>query len=253
MRYNMENEVLPRLQQRFKTEAYISKVFVVSGYTESALATHISDFEDNLPEGFGLAYLPSPKLMKLRLFVKGESRRVEFDLQVENLEDLLGTAILAEEDIPIEKILGETLKRKDFTIGVAESCTGGNIAHLLTSIPGASAYFKGGIIAYFNEIKSNVLQVPAPIIEKYGAVSEQVVVEMAKGAQKLLNTDCAIAVSGVAGPDGGTDEKPVGTVWIATAVNDTVIAQRYQLGRYRESNIAGASTVAILQLMEMLR
>ncbi|MDR1808874.1 MAG: CinA family nicotinamide mononucleotide deamidase-related protein [Prevotella sp.] len=253
MRYNMENEIIPRLRQRFESAAYVSKVFLVTGYAESALAIHIADFENSLPEGFGLAYLPSPKIVKLRLFVRGEARRAEFEIQAAKLKELLGKNMLAEEDIPVEKFLSETLKQQGLTIGVAESCTGGRIAHLLTAIPGASACFKGGVVAYFNEIKSNVLQVPASTIQKHGAVSEPVVVEMARGTRKLLGVDCVIAVSGVAGPDGGTDEKPVGTVWVATAVNDRIIARRYGLGIYRESNIAGASNVAMLQLLDMLR
>ncbi|GAB6010876.1 CinA family nicotinamide mononucleotide deamidase-related protein [Viscerimonas tarda] len=252
MRYGMEKEIIPRLQQKYDAEAYVSRVFIVSGYSESALATYLNDFEDNLPEGFGLAYLPSPKLMKLRLFVKGESRRPELESQVEKLEGLLGNDILAEDDISIEKILGERLLEKGLTIGLAESCTGGNIAHLITSIPGASAYFKGGVVSYSNEVKMGVLNVSAVNIEKQGAVSEQVALEMAKGVQKLLNVDCAIAVSGIAGPGGGTEEKPVGTVWIATAVKNKLLAKKYQLGKYREANIAGASNIGMLQLLDML-
>ena len=252
MRYGMEKEVIPRLQKKYDTEAYVSRVFIVGGYTESALATHLTDFEDNLPDGFGLAYLPSLRLMKLRLFVKGESRRLELESQVQKLEGLLGTAILAEDDVSIEKILGDVLLEKGLSIGVAESCTGGNIAHLLTAIPGASAYFKGGVVSYSNDVKCNVLNVPAQTIEKEGAVSKSVVLEMAKGVQILLNTDCAIAVSGIAGPDGGTDEKPVGTVWMATAIKDKIVAQKYQMGKYRESNIAGASNLGMLQLLNML-
>lgn len=252
MRYGMEKEIVPRLQQKYDTEAYVSRVFIVSGYTESGLATYLNDFEDNLPQGFGLAYLPSPRLMKLRLFVKGEIRRIELEEQVRKLEGLLGSNILAEDDISVEKILGETLVEKGLTIGTAESCTGGNIAHLITSIPGSSDYFKGSVVSYSNEVKSNVLNVSASLIEKEGAVSESVVLEMAKGVQALLNVDCSIAVSGIAGPAGGTIEKPVGTVWVATAVNDRVIAQKYQLGKYREANIAGASNLGMLQLLNML-
>lgn len=252
MKYNMEHEIIPRLQEKYNAEAYVSRVFIVGGYTESNLAIHLTDFENNLPEGFGLAYLPSPRLMKLRLFVKGEQRAPELENEVVKLKALLGEAILADKDIPLEKILGERLSEQQLTIGTAESCTGGYIAHLITSISGSSGYFKGSIVSYSNEIKSNVLKVSESNLIEYGAVSEPVVLEMVKGAQKALNVDCAIAVSGIAGPDGGTDEKPVGTVWIATAIKERIEVKRYQLGKYREANIVGASNTAILQLLRML-
>jgi nicotinamide-nucleotide amidase len=252
MRYNMENEIIPRLQQKYNAEAYVSKTLIVVGYTESALATYISDFENNLPKGFGLAYLPSPGVMKLRLFVKGEHRRPELDEQVKKLNGLLGNAILSEKDYPIEKILGERLFEKGLTLGTAESCTGGNIAHLITSIPGSSQYFKGSVVSYSNEIKSNVLNVSTSNLEKDGAVSESVVLDMVKGVQQLLNVDCAIAVSGIAGPDGGSDEKPVGTVWIATAYKNQIVANKYQTGKFREANITRASNLAMIQLLKMI-
>lgn len=252
MKYNMEHEIIPRLQEKYNAEAYVSRVFIVGGYTESNLAIHLTDFENNLPEGFGLAYLPSPRLMKLRLFVKGEQRAPELENEVVKLKALLGEAILADKDIPLEKILGKRLSEQQLTVGTAESCTGGYIAHLITSISGSSGYFKGSVVSYSNEIKSNVLKVSESNLIEYGAVSEPVVLEMVKGAQKALNVDCAIAVSGISGPDGGTDEKPVGTVWIATAIKERIEVKRYQLGKYREANIVGASNTAILQLLRML-
>jgi len=253
MKFNMENEIIPRLQARYNTESYVSKVFVIGGYTESGLAIHLTDFENNLPEGFGLAYLPSFRMMKLRLFVKGEERRPELNKQVEILEGLLGNSILAEEDVPVEKILAKELIERKLTIGTAESCTGGNIAHLITSMAGSSQYFTGSIVSYSNDVKRNVLNVPASYIEEDGAVSESVVTAMAKGAQKLLNVDCVIAISGIAGPDGGTSDKPVGTVWIATIVKDKIVARRHQISKNREANIMGTSNVGMMQLLEMLR
>ncbi|PXV60926.1 nicotinamide-nucleotide amidase [Dysgonomonas alginatilytica] len=252
MKYNMENEIIPRLQSKYNAEAYVSHVLIVGGYTESNLAIHLTDFENNLPEGFGLAYLPSPRLMKLRLFVKGEQRNPELEEEVNKLRILLGDAILAEKDIPLEKIVGEHLSEQGLTLGTAESCTGGYIAHLITSISGSSQYFKGSIVSYSNEIKCSILNVSQSNLNEYGAVSEPVVIEMVRGAQKALNVDCAIAVSGIAGPDGGTPEKPVGTVWIATAIKDKMEVKRYQLGKYREANIVGASNTAILQLLRMI-
>lgn len=252
MKFNMENEIIPRLQSKYSAEAYVSKVFIVVGYTESALAIHLTEWENNLPEGFGLAYLPSPGVMKLRLFVKGEERRHELEEEIVKLYNLLDKAIVADRDIPLEKILGEHLLSSGLTIGTAESCTGGNIAHLITSIAGSSEYFKGSIVSYSNEVKCNILKVSASNIEKDGAVSCWVVTDMAKGAQKALNVDCAIAVSGIAGPGGGTDEKPVGTVWIATAIGERLVAKKYQMGKNRDMNIIRASNTAMMQLLEML-
>lgn len=252
MQYVMENEIIPRLHKTFEPESYIKQVFIVAGYTESALAIYITDFENNLPEGFGLAYLPSLGLMKLRLFVKGEQRRRELKEQVAKLESLLGNSIIAEEDIPLEEILGRRLLKKGLTISTAESCTGGNIAHLITSIAGSSRYFKGSVVSYANETKMNILGVRSQTLDSFGAVSEEVVVEMANGVLDKLNTDCAIAVSGIAGPDGGTDDKPVGTVWICTMYKGNYQARKYQFGKYREANIMRATNTAILQMLNML-
>jgi len=252
MRYNMENEILPRLLDKYSIEAYLKETFIIGGYTESALAIYIADFENNLPEGFGLAYLPSPAIMKLRLFVKGEDRREELEQETKKLENLLADAIIARKDIPIEQILGERLFEKGLSLGTAESCTGGNIAHLITSVPGSSNYFKGSIVSYANNLKESLLGVLPEHIEKEGAVSEIVVREMAKGAQKALNVDCTIAVSGIAGPGGGTDEKPVGTVWIATSYKDKTEARKYTMGKFREANIMRASNSAMLQLLNMI-
>lgn len=252
MRYAMENEVINRLQRHFSAETYIKEVFIVRGYTESNLATFLTDFENNLPQDFGLAYLPSPGIMKLRLFVKGEARRKELITQADKLRKLLGSAIIAEEDISIEKILGNKLLEKQLTLGTAESCTGGNIAHLITSISGSSRYFKGSIVSYSNDVKERVLGVSPEDLEQKGAVSEEVVISMAKGACHMLQVDCSIAVSGIAGPDGGTEDKPVGTVWIATCNKGNIIARKYQMGKYREANIMRSSTIGMLQLLEML-
>lgn len=252
MMYVMEHEIIPRLQDKYQIESYLKKVFIVAGYTESALATYISDFEDDLPQGFGLAYLPSPGIMKLRLFVKGQHRQKELYDQTKKLYGFLGDAILTDRDIPIEKILGERLFEKGLTIGVAESCTGGNVAHLITSIPGSSSYFKGGIVSYSNESKQNLLKVSESSLLNYGAVSENVAEEMVKGAISVLNSDCAIAITGIAGPDGGSEEKPVGTVWISTYCKDQILTKKYGLGKYRTFNIMRASNLAMLQLLSMI-
>ncbi|MDR1091070.1 MAG: CinA family nicotinamide mononucleotide deamidase-related protein [Prevotella sp.] len=252
MRYVMENDILPRLREKYDPEAYLKRVFVVKGYTESGLAVHLTGFEDDLPEGFGLAYLPSPGLVKLRLFVRGEHRLPELEAQERKLKNLLGDAILVEKDVTVEKLLGERLFEKGLTIGTAESCTGGNIARLVTSIPGSSHYFKGSVVSYANEEKINILHVQESALAQHGAVSEIVAVEMAKGAQRILNVDCSISTTGIAGPDGGTEEKPVGTVWICTTCKDSHMVRKYQVGKYREANITRASNLAMLQLLEMI-
>lgn len=252
MKYNMENEIIPRLHTTFSTQAYVYGVLQVVGYGESALALHIEDFENNLPEGFGLAYLPSPRLVKLRLFVLGEERRAEFNVQFSRLKGLLEGSIVSDADIAIEKIVAERLIEKRLTLGTAESCTGGAIASKLTSMAGSSAYFQGAVVSYANDVKVKVLGVNQESIDAFGAVSEQVVLEMSAGLQKLLGVDCAIAVSGIAGPSGGSEDKPVGTVWVATRVKDEVVSTRYRFGKYREANIMGATNIALLQLLEML-
>ncbi|MDR1882401.1 MAG: CinA family nicotinamide mononucleotide deamidase-related protein [Prevotella sp.] len=252
MRYAMDNEIIPRLQAKYDPDAYLKHIFIVKGYTESALAMFIADFENNLPEGFGLAYLPSPGLVKLRLFARGGRRLPELNEQVKKLRDILGDAILAEKDIPVEQLLGERLFEKGLTLGTAESCTGGNIAHMITSIPGSSRYFKGSVISYANEEKENILHVARESLDCFGAVSEVVAIEMAKGAQKVLNVDCTIATTGIAGPDGGTEDKPVGTVWICTTYKDKCVAKKYQSGKFREANIVRATNNGMLQLLEMI-
>lgn len=252
MRYVMGNEIIPRLQAKFDPETYLKEVFIVKGYTESALALYLNDFEDNLPEGFGLAYLPSPGLVKLRLFVRGEHRLSEMNEQGQKLRNLLGNAILTENDVPIEKTLGMRLFERGLSLGTAESCTGGNIAHMVTSVPGSSRYFKGAVISYASEEKVRILGVSQESLDKFGVVSEVVAREMAIGAQQVLNVDCTIATTGIAGPDGGTDENPIGTVWICTTFKNKFLAKKYQLGRFREANIMRASNLGILQLLDMM-
>lgn len=250
MQWGMKNEIIPRLQNRFSLETYLFKVFIIGGYTESNLAIDLADYENNLPKGFGLAYLPSPGIIKLRLFVQGENNRMEFEKQVKLLKEKLGKAILSEDDFSLEKILGLRLKSLGLTLATAESCTGGNISKMITSVPGSSAYFRGAVVSYATEVKASVLGVPSEVIEEYGVVSEEVVLCMARGVSQLLESDCAISVSGVAGPDGGSEENPVGTVWICTKYKDQYEARKYQLGKFREINILRATNYAMLQLLD---
>jgi len=172
--------------------------------------------------------------------------------QLDLLSQLLGNAIVANEDILIEQLLGNLLIASGKTVSTAESCTGGNIAHVFTSLSGSSSFFKGSVVAYANEVKENVLQVNSADIETFGAVSQQVVEQMAVGVRKLLKTDVAIATSGIAGPTGGSDEKPVGTTWIAVCSDDMVVSREFSFGKLREQNILRATQAALLMLKEII-
>ena len=195
-------------------------------------------------------------IIRLRLTGRGQNKiEVESALNDEQakLEAILGDDIFSEEDIPLEVIVGELLKKKNLTVSTAESCTGGSIAARLTSIAGSSEYFNGGIVAYSNEVKMNLLHVSPETLEVYGAVSEQTVIEMVKGAMKALKTDCAVATSGIAGPGGGTPEKPVGTVWIAAGYKNEIRTYRQETNRGRAMNIERAGNNALLILRDLLK
>lgn len=252
MKYNMENEIIPLLQKKYQKEKYIFQNILIKDYTESTLAMYLEDFENNLPKQIHLAYLPSPRLVKLRLFTRGEQNQSTFDSQYDKLCNLLKGYIIARVDLPLETLLSEKLKQMKLTVGTAESCTGGNMSQMITRLPGASEIFKGSIVSYSNSVKINILNVSSELIEKGGVVQEQVVEAMALGAQKALDVDCAIATSGIAGPTGGSEQKPVGTVWICTRVGDKSISVCYQFGNYREANIMSASNAGIIQLLGML-
>lgn len=257
MKWAMETEIIPRLKQKFRQDMYIShRTCWVSGYTESGLAMRLEKFEEELPPFITLAYLPTPGLIRLRLSAYYPDKATEdatMAEQAEKLRTLLKGNVLAEEDKPIEELVGEVLRKKKLTFGTAESCTGGKIAALITSVAGSSDYFVGGIVSYSNKVKHQVLDVSNLSLDTYGAVSRQVVEEMAAGAMKTLNCDCAVATSGIAGPGGGTPDKPVGTVWIAAAWKDTVKSQVFHFGKNREQNIIRAAHMALLMLNDLLK
>ena len=173
--------------------------------------------------------------------------------QADKLKVLLGEYLLAESEDPLQQLLGNTLKDKGMTISLAESCSGGYLSHLLTSTPGASDYFKGGVVSYANSAKMNLLNVKQATLDNHGAVSHQVVEEMAKGAIEAFATDRAIAVSGIAGPDGGTVQKPVGTVWICTICKDSVVSKKYMFGKSRENNIRRSAVMALVQMLRCMQ
>ena len=255
MKNVMSTEIIPRLQNHFKTPVLLHKTVQIYGYGESALALMIADWENELPDFISLAYLPNSRIVKLRLSgISDDMLALEFAInqQIDKLQQILGNAIVAFDDLPMEKIVSEMLKSKGLTLATAESCTGGNIAHQLTLIPGSSEFFKGSVVAYSNEIKTGVLGVSNEDIENYGAVSQTVVEQMAKGIRKLMNTDFAIATSGIAGPTGGTPEKPIGTVWISVCSADTIISHEFRFGTLREQNIIRSTQAALLMLKEII-
>jgi competence/damage-inducible protein CinA C-terminal domain len=252
MRTTMINEIIPRLQEQFQVKEYLRRSYLVSGITESALATRLAEFENQLPAGFSLAYMPYFGFIRLRLSVWGEERKPEIKQQGRKLRQILGDEFVAKSEKTPEALLGEKLRKKHLTVSTAESCTGGFIAHRITVVPGASDYFEGSIVSYDNRIKEALLEVDKKVIEKDGVVSREVVEQMAVNVAGKLKTDCSIAVSGIMGPDGGTKEKPVGTVWICTLCRNEIISREYHVGYSREENIERTAALAILQLMKMV-
>jgi nicotinamide-nucleotide amidase len=217
------------------------------GTFEAKLAEILTDFEKGLPVHIKLAYLPASGVIKLRLTASGPDRKLlsaAINDQVKKLYDTIPEYIYGEDEESLEMVIGRLLKEKTGTVCTAESCTGGEIAHMITSIRGSSAYYKGSVVAYANSIKTQLLKVDEVIIEKDGAVSEKVVVQMAIGARDLFKTDYTVAISGIAGPDGGSETKPVGTVWIAVASEKGVTTENRVFGNDRLINIRRFSLAA---------
>jgi len=255
MKELMNNYVIPIIKEKESDLHIIHKVILTQGLPESKLAEVLENWEADLPKSISLAYLPSPGLIKLRLTAKGDNESVlnkMIQKELLKLENIIPELICGYDSEKLEELIGKILVENNLLLSTAESCTGGNIAHLITSIPGCSEYFKGSIVAYSNEIKQNILSVSKSNIDNYGAVSKQVVEEMAIGVKNLYKTDFAIATSGIAGPTGGTNEKPVGTTWIAIANNDGVYAKKYIFGDQRERNIQRASLTALNMLQKLL-
>jgi len=255
MEWVMSNEVLPRLRSRYNTPTLLHKTVLVVGISESGLAMKLTDWENELHECLKLAYLPSPGIVKLRLsgFLP-DRQELENIIEAElvKLRDLLEGAILAEEDIPVEEVIGRMLKEKGLWLATAESCTGGNIAKQITNVSGSSTYFSGAIVAYQNEVKIQELGVSPETLRDFGAVSQETVEEMAEGVRKKLKTDIGVAVSGIAGPTGATEGKPVGTVWICVCTQDKNISRRFQFGQSRKRNVDLATLNAFAMIKELV-
>lgn len=253
----METSVLSLLKTHFKTPAILHKTIMTTGVPESKLATMLVDWEMALPGNFSIAYLPSPGMVRLRISGIGDSRtglETEMSYLTESLVAIVKDYHFGYDEISLEEKIGQILSESHRSIATAESCTGGNIARLLTRIPGSSSYYKGSIVAYANEIKVKYLDVPELMLNQYGAVSQQVVEQMAKSCLLHFDTDFSVATSGIAGPEGGTIAKPVGTTWIAVASREGVFSQCFQFGEHRERNVVKASLAALNMLrIEVLK
>lgn len=253
MKRMMTDIVIPKLKETFQTPAIYHKVIRTAGIGESMLAEKIADWEKSLPSHIKLAYLPSLNEVKLRLTSIGEDRQAlerETARYVASLEDRAGTFIYGFGEDPLEVVIGNHLKQRKLTLAVAESCTGGFLSHLITSVAGSSDYFLGSMIPYAYDIKMRQLGVKPETLEKFGAVSEQTIIEMANLVRAKFNTDIGVATSGIAGPGGATPEKPVGTVWIAYSDKHQTVAKKLQLTKDRMINIRLASA-AVLNLIRL--
>jgi nicotinamide-nucleotide amidase len=236
----IQTEVIPYILRNFNLPAIVHQTAFTFGQGESQLAEMLKDFEPALPPHIKLAYLPNYGMVKLRLTSQGDNKEQvtkELFPYFQKLQELVKEFLVTNKDEGLEIVMGQLLKEKNKTMATAESCTGGYIAHLITSIAGSSAYYKGSVVSYANEVKENVLGVQHTTLQTAGAVSEQTVIQMVKGALKALNTDFALATSGIMGPDGGSDEKPVGTVWIAVGNNSKTETMKLNLRFDRQRNI----------------
>jgi|SRR5664280_146665 len=255
MKHIMTEVVLPELKERFTSQIIIHKNIMTYGTFESKLAEILTDFESKLPESIRLAYLPASGVIKLRLTATGsefKSLSALIDEQVSKLYKIIPEFIYGEDEESLEMAVGRLLSSLNKTVSTAESCTGGEIAHLITGVAGSSAYYKGSVIAYDNFVKTQLLGVQDYIISKYGAVSENSVKEMAVGARSILKTDFAVATSGIAGPDGGTEEKPVGTVWIAVDSERGTVCEKKVFGNDRLTNIKRFSLASLNMLRKQI-
>ncbi|HQV51451.1 MAG: competence/damage-inducible protein A [Flavobacteriales bacterium] len=257
MKAMMQATVIPMLRDEFLPPAIVHRTILTTGMGESYLAERIAKWEDGLAQhGIKLAYLPSPGLVKLRLSAYASDdpseARKRVDEQATVLYKEIPELIFGEGDDTLQAAVGKILKEQGKTLSTAESCTGGYVSHLITSVPGSSAYFTGGVVSYANAVKMEELGIPADMLKLEGAVSKPVVEKMASGVREALKTDWSIAISGVAGPDGGTPEKPVGTVWIAVAGPDGVVSKMGQFSGTRGLVIKRSGYAALGMLRKEL-
>lgn len=256
MMYLMEEDILPKLKRTFNLPVIVHRTILTVGLGESFLAQQIEAIEDSLPAHIKLAYLPKLGQVRLRLSGVGLNEDIlkeEVDRYAAQIIRQLERYVAAEEDVPLEKAVLDLMKKRGLTLSAAESCTGGNLAHVLTQHAGASAVFVGGAVTYANELKKSILGVQETTLATFGTVSEETVIEMATGAINQFQTDYSIAISGIAGPDGGTSEKPVGTVWIAIGTKEKAVAKLFNFTNKRIQNIERATTSALTMLLNLLK
>ena len=255
MKGMMTNYVIPKLQGHFTFPFIDHRTLLTAGIGESFIAEKIIEWERVLPSNLKLAYLPNYGMVRLRITGSDtDSGRLQavLDAQFGQLKLLVKEWMITDEDMPIPQVVGKLLKEKNATLSTAESCTGGYIAHLITSVAGSSEYFKGSVISYANEVKEQVLGVSHEALVSKGAVSEETVRQMVQGAMSVLKTDYAVATSGIMGPDGGSEEKPVGTVWIAAASSGQTIAECFHFRYDRSRNIEMAAIYALNMVRKLI-
>jgi len=255
MKHIMQEWVIPYLSEKCDVKPKVQKTVLTSGMGESFLADRISLWENKLPENTSLAYLPSPGRVRLRISVTSDSTEDannQLQKYIDDLLKIIPELVYGYDDDLMESVIGELCAKEGKTISTAESCTGGMIAQKITSIAGSSQYYKGSVIAYSNEIKYKLLGIDPVIIEENGAVSEIVAKQMAENVRRIIGTDIAVSTTGIAGPSGGTEDKPIGTVWIALATNERTIAKKYQFGNQRERNINWTVQTALNTLRKEL-
>jgi len=255
MKHIMKEHVLPLLAERLPGGVIVHKNIMTYGVAEAILAERLTTFEDQLPGEVRLAYLPAYGVIKLRLTAAGSDEkkiRKSVSEQVEKLYKIIPDVIYGEDEVMIEEVVGKLLNDNKLTVSTAESCTGGKIASLITSVPGSSGWFRGSVVAYDNSIKTGILGVNKETLKLYGAVSAETAGEMARGARRLMGTDYSVAVTGIAGPTGGTAEKPVGTVWIAIDSERGVVTEKQIFADNRQINISRSSYGALNLLRKQI-
>ncbi|WP_462250582.1 competence/damage-inducible protein A [Ekhidna sp.] len=247
MKRMMSDTILSKLTEKYNKDGIYHRMVRTIGIPESMLAEKIKDWEDNLPTHLKLAYLPTMGNVKLRLTTSAadNSRKEEVQGQIDNLLPLIDKYVYGFDDEEIEEAIGRMLKDRNYTLAVAESCTGGFLSHKITSVPGSSQWYKGGFVPYSNQLKNEQLKVDEKILEQDGAVSESVVLALAKNVREEFRCDVGVSISGIAGPGGGTKEKPVGTVWIGYSDKNRTVAKKLQLTKDRKINIQYSAIAAL--------
>lgn len=255
MKSIFKTELIDRLKKHFKPTPYGRRVVMTTGIGESFLADKIKDWEESLPDFMSLAYLPQYGMVRLRLDARHEDEKYMqdcLDYQIENLKKIISEHIFSYDDRPISEVVVDILKERNLSLSTSESCTGGSIAKMITSIPGCSSIYKGSVVAYDSKVKEDSLGVNHDDIDKYTVVSQKISEQMAMGVRSIMKTDFALSTTGIAGPDGGTDLNPVGTVWIAVATPNGVFSKRYNFGKDRQNNIERTCITAFEMLRQYL-